>query len=87
MNNRGSTPEEFVNVYMQAYRNGHNAVWVAQQLGIHRQSVYDRMEKLRARGVKLPKLPRFDKQQDKRLKALIAEQLGGRARGSTDAAA
>ena len=81
MNNRGSTAEEFVNVYMKAYRDGHNAVWVAQQLGIHRQSVYDRMEKLRARGVKLPKLPRLDTQVNKRLNALIADQLGKSPKG------
>jgi hypothetical protein len=45
------------------------------------------MEKLRARGVELPKLSRFDKQQDQHLNALIAEQMGEQARGSTNAAA
>ena len=33
-------------------------------------------------ALKLPKLSRLDKQQDKRLNALIAEQLGEQARGT-----
>jgi hypothetical protein len=74
-----ATAEAFVKVWLDAHQEGHNTPWVARQLGESTQAVYERSAKLRVRGVNLPKLPRFDKQRDQHLNALIAERLGGQA--------
>lgn len=76
-----ATAEEFVTVWLAAHREGHNAAWVAGELDMSTQAVYERVAKLKDRGVKLPKLPRFDKQQAQRLNALVAEQLDKRPNG------
>jgi hypothetical protein len=83
-----ATPERVVEVWTIASKQGHNIIWVAQELGITHQAAYYWKAKLRKLGVRLPKLPRYDVGDEKsRLSALIAESLGEKARGSKDAAA
>jgi hypothetical protein len=73
------TAERFVDVWLVASQRGRNILWVAQELGVSHQAVYDRAARLRARGVPLPKLPKSNRQEAELLAARIAETLSKRA--------
>ena len=51
-----STYEELVHLWLQAYRERRSAIWVAGKLGVSRQRVYQKVNKMRAEGVALPSL-------------------------------
>lgn len=50
--------ELFVKTWIEAAKQGHNTVWIAEQLQLNQAFVRNRAETLRKRGVKLPNLPR-----------------------------
>lgn len=50
------TPANYVRLYMEAYRNGLSYSEAALEMGISRQSFYQRKRYLQGKGVRLPEL-------------------------------
>lgn len=48
--------EDFVKAWMAAFRRGENQTWLAKQLNMSRAGVSNRGDRLRMKGVDLPKL-------------------------------
>jgi hypothetical protein len=73
-----ATEDEFVNAWLQAYRESRNRAWVAKQLGVMRQAVSLREADMRKRGVNLPDLPKRQQSSKDRLNEMIKRELEGR---------
>jgi biotin operon repressor len=48
--------ETFVRKWVEAYKDSRNQAWIAEELGLSRQAVSAKAQRLRSRGVQLPKL-------------------------------
>jgi hypothetical protein len=69
------TREQFIDVWMQAYKGDHNMQWIADQLSATKQMVAIKAKRLRASGVPLPELKRYRKQEIDGLRNKIYKEL------------
>lgn len=67
--------EQFIKLYLEAYRTGRNQVWMAERLDVKPQSVRNRVMNYRKRGINLPGKLTTVKSEADNLNKLLQKEL------------